>query len=170
MGERPSGLQDMVYSATRRKGSSSYTNQSGLSVQLQTLLLQHHLSVITNRSLAYEPINMRRPKSFLTSLLLSNSRSRSSQIPVSAFISSLSSGFESLYDASPATPLRASRAVRSACSKGKAQVVDFNTPFNPDGTVVPEEEGQKLMHQLQLEVAAKSSACVWVKGHVLDYS
>jgi hypothetical protein len=49
-------------------------------------------------------------------------------------------------------------------------MVEFQTPWNPDGTLVPEGEGMKLVHQMQMEIGASERECVWVKGNVLDYS
>lgn len=84
-------------------------------------------------------------------------------------MASFSSGFETLQSAPPAVPLTAPK-VRTACGKTKAQMVDFQTPYNPEGSIVPEGEGMGLVHQMQMEIGKREGECVWVKGNVLDYS
>ena len=49
-------------------------------------------------------------------------------------------------------------------------MVDFQTPYNPEGSIVPEGEGMGLVHQMQMEIGKREGGCVWVKGNVLDYS
>lgn len=139
---------------------------TGLSVPLQSVLLHHHVAVITNRSLVYDPVQFEHTLLPFRPLSLPW---RNARAPLSAFVSSVTSGFESLYDAQSAVSLAGSGRT---CRSGRAgtHTVAFYTPFNPSGEILPEEDGQKLIHQLQMEIGASDAACVLVKGDVLDYS
>ena len=50
--------------------------------------------------------------------------------------------------------------------------MEFQTPYNPEGTIVPEQGqgGMGVIHQMQMAVGGSGADCVWVKGNVLDYS
>ncbi|KAK8843501.1 hypothetical protein IAR55_007161 [Kwoniella newhampshirensis] len=135
---------------------------TGFNHQLQRVLLQHHLAVLGNRSLAFEPYV--EDDSFLPFNPLSWPW-RNSKIPLSAFISTVISGFESFYNSPRAVP---AWYYRANCSGRKQRVYTIRSESNPTGDLELVGDGQARIHQLQVLLAGSDVGCIRIKGEPFD--
>ncbi|KGB79128.1 hypothetical protein CNBG_4966 [Cryptococcus deuterogattii R265] len=131
---------------------------TGFNHQLQRVLLQHHIAVLGNRSLSFEPYYEDQ-----TFLPFSPGRWpwRSARIPLSAFISTVVSGFETLYNSPRAIP---SWYYRNQCPASKEKVYTIRSESNPDGDIDLHDDGQARIHQLQVILAGSDEKCVRIIG------
>ncbi|ODN80051.1 hypothetical protein L198_07861 [Cryptococcus wingfieldii CBS 7118] len=135
---------------------------TGTLVILIRFRLQHHLAVLGNRSLSYEPYVED------TTILPFNPTNwpwRSAKIPLSAFISTVVSGFETLYDSPRAVP---SWYYRAHCPSHKQVVYTIQSPSNPDGKIDLESNGQDRIHQLQVLLGGSDDPCIRIQGEPFD--
>ncbi|ORY29109.1 hypothetical protein BCR39DRAFT_565191 [Naematelia encephala] len=119
--------------------------------------LQHHLAVLGNRSLAYEPFVQDR---VWLPFRLTSFPWHSSQIPLSAFIATVISGFEAYFNAPRAVPA----SYYSAVCRRNQRVYSI---LGDDGLNLV-ADGQARIHQLQVLLAGSDVGCIRIEGEVFD--
>lgn len=135
---------------------------TGFNHQLQRVLLHHHLAVLGNRSLAYEPFVQ---DDISLPFRIFHWPWRSARIPLSAFISTVISGFEAFHSAPRAVP--ASQFSR-VCPSYKQRVYSLKNDENPSGELDLVPGGQARIHQLQVLLAGSDVGCIRMEGEVFD--
>ncbi|WVQ81580.1 hypothetical protein IAT38_003704 [Cryptococcus sp. DSM 104549] len=135
---------------------------TGFNHQLQRVLLQHHLAVLGNRSLAFEPY-VEDDTVFPFKVL--QWPWRSAKIPLSAFISTVISGFESFYNAPRAVP---SWYYRANCGGYRQTTYTIRSEAHPDGDLELQADGQARIHQMQVLLAGTDQGCIRIKGEPFD--
>ncbi|ORX38974.1 hypothetical protein BD324DRAFT_649072 [Kockovaella imperatae] len=133
---------------------------TGFNHQMQRVLLQHHLAVLSNRSYAYEPLvqdDTRFP------FVLTFPPWRSARVPLSALISTVTSGFERFFDNPRAVPYS---HYRSICPSWKETVYQLKDADHPDGNLDVSLDAQMRVHQLQALFAGNDAKCLRIQGPV----
>ncbi|RXK35614.1 hypothetical protein M231_07144 [Tremella mesenterica] len=135
---------------------------TGFNHQLQRVLLQHHLALLGNRSLAFEPFVEDK-----TNLPFDIFRWpwRSARIPLSAYIAGVISGFEKFYNSPRAVP---ASYYRQYCSSWREHVYTLRTDSHPNGDLTLVPNGQDRIHQIQVLLAGSDESCIRIRGEVFD--
>ncbi|WWC64268.1 uncharacterized protein I303_106878 [Kwoniella dejecticola CBS 10117] len=124
--------------------------------------LQHHLAVLGNRSLAFEPYV--EDDTYLP-FVVSRWPWRSARIPLSAYISTVVSGFEKFYKSPRAVP---AHYYRNVCPTYKEQTHTIQSEFQPEGDLQLVADGQSRIHQIQVLLAGSEQSCVRISGEPFD--
>ncbi|WVQ94802.1 hypothetical protein IAU59_001885 [Kwoniella sp. CBS 9459] len=135
---------------------------TGFNHQLQRVLLQHHLAVLGNRSLAFEPYV--EDDTYLP-FKVSSWPWRSARIPLSAYVATVISGFESFYTTPRAVP---ASYYRNVCPSYKEQTHTIKTDLHPEGDMTLVADGQSRIHQIQVLLAGSDQSCVRIIGEPFD--
>ncbi|WVR09242.1 hypothetical protein IAU60_006306 [Kwoniella sp. DSM 27419] len=135
---------------------------TGFNHQLQRVLLQHHLAVMGNRSLAFEPYV--EDDTYLP-FKVGRWPWRSARIPLSAYVSTVISGFEAFYNTPRAVP---AKYYRNVCPAYKEQTHTIKSEANPDGDMTLVAGGQARIHQIQVLLAGSDQSCVRIIGEPFD--
>ncbi|WWC91469.1 uncharacterized protein L201_006415 [Kwoniella dendrophila CBS 6074] len=124
--------------------------------------LQHHLAVLGNRSLAFEPYV--EDDTYLP-FAISRWPWRSARIPLSAYISTVISGFEKFYRSPRAVP---AQYYRNVCPSYKEQLHTIVNDNRPQGDLELVADGQSRIHQIQVLLAGSEENCVRIIGEPFD--
>ncbi|WRT68820.1 uncharacterized protein IL334_005800 [Kwoniella shivajii] len=135
---------------------------TGFNHQLQRVLLQHHLALLGNRSLAFEPYV--EDDTYLP-FVVSRWPWRSARIPLSAYISTVISGFEKFSKSPRAVP---AHYYRNVCPSRKEQLHAIRNDAQPQGDLELVEDGQSRIHQIQVLLAGSQENCVRITGEPFD--
>ncbi|WWC73331.1 uncharacterized protein I206_107298 [Kwoniella pini CBS 10737] len=135
---------------------------TGFNHQLQRVLLQHHLAVLGNRSLAFEPYI--EDDTYLP-FKISRWPWRSARIPLSAYISTVLSGFERVCKSPRAVP---AQYYRKVCPSYKEQLHTIMSESQPEGDLQLVSDGQSRIHQIQVLLAGSEQSCVRISGEPFD--
>nr|XP_019047872.1 hypothetical protein I302_04492 [Kwoniella bestiolae CBS 10118]OCF26802.1 hypothetical protein I302_04492 [Kwoniella bestiolae CBS 10118] len=135
---------------------------TGFNHQVSLVLLQHHLAVLGNRSLAFEPYV--EDDTYLP-FVPSRWPWRSARIPLSAYISTVISGFERLYKSPRAVP---AHYYRNVCPSYKEQLHTIRNDNHPEGDLQLVADGQSRIHQIQVLLAGSEQSCVRIIGEPFD--
>ncbi|GFZ51511.1 hypothetical protein JCM24511_09278, partial [Saitozyma sp. JCM 24511] len=126
--------------------------------------LHHHLAVLGNRSLAFDPVVI---DDTWFSFRMFGWPWRSAKIPLSAFVATTISGFEAFYQAPRAVP---SPYYSSVCPSWRQRTYTLKTDSTPDGELELPADGQARLHQLQVLLAGSDDGCIRIQGEVFDDS
>ncbi|WVN91186.1 uncharacterized protein L203_106443 [Cryptococcus depauperatus CBS 7841] len=147
---------------TKRMVQFEIPKGTEFSHQLQRILLQHHLAVLGNRSLSYEPcvedFTILPFKPFEWPW-------RSARIPLSAFVSTVVSGFEAYYNSQCAVP---SWYYRNHCPTYRETTYTLRSKAHLTGDIDLQDNSQNGIHQLQMLLASNGDSCIRIQGDPFD--